>query len=138
MPRGNPNGNRNPSPATRFKPGKIANPRGATPEQRQAEVRNAWIATEVRGYFLEALQIMMLENPTKEERARLEIAQRRLAMLGPDTLRLLKDSEERGLGSPQSTAAVQVTNPDGSLKQATARDIALELLSAKHGKPVTV
>jgi hypothetical protein len=130
--------NRNPSPATRFKPGQSGNPRGKTGFQREMEIRNAQVATQVRGDFLDALQIMMLENPTKEERARLEIAQRRLAMLSPDTLRLLKDSEERGLGSPQSTAAVQVTNPDGSLKQATARDIALELLSAKHGKPVTV
>jgi hypothetical protein len=126
MPKGK--GNRNPSPATRFGAGQKGNPIGKTGLQREMEILNAQKATQIRARLLDALDLTLQDATPETILARIEA----------NVLKLIKDSEERGLGSPQASTAVQVTNPDGSLKQATARDIALELLSATHGKPVTV
>lgn len=121
MPRGNPN----PSPETRFKPGKIANPKGRTSEQRQAEVRNAWLATDIRTKLLERLQASLEDEAVLAE-----------AVNNIDLLKLLKDAEERGLGSPK--ANLDLSNSDGTLQRVPTRDAVLAALAKKHdGKPAT-
>lgn len=84
--------NPNPSPATRFGAGNKANPIGKTSEARRLELENAERAMRIRAMLLEA-------------------AERKLESLADDTdnavtfveaamLKLLKDSEDRGLGAP--------------------------------------
>lgn len=117
MPKGNPN----PSPRTRFKPGQVGNPGGKPSEQRQAEIRNAWIATDARTKFLERLNAR-LDDPAVVD-----------AILDRININaLLKDAEDRGLGAPK--ASVDLTNSDGSLKS-RQEDAVLEALSQIHGKP---
>lgn len=83
-------GNPNPSPATRFKPGQVANPGGKTSAQRKLEIRNAEKAAKLRGELLDALidAVEKNEGATRED-------------ITADILRLLKDSEERGFGAPK-------------------------------------
>jgi hypothetical protein len=120
MPRGNPKGNPNPSPSTRFgAPGGPAV--GKTSEQRQLEVRNAWIATEIRGRLLDAVKATLQEDTSTENA---------LARIEANVLKLLKDSEERGLGAPK--ASVDLTNSDGSLKS-RQEDAVLDALTKIHG-----
>ena len=122
MPRGNPN----PSPATRFKPGTVNNPRGKTSEQREAEIRNARIATEIRGKMLEALRQRVLDDVTGSQA---------IAAIDGDVLRLLKDTEDRGLGAPK--ALVDISNTDGTLQREPVQDAILGALAKLHdaGKP---
>lgn len=117
MPRGNPN----PSPATRFKPGTIANPRGKTSEQRAAEMRNAQIATEIRGRMLEQLHARVLDDETGSQA---------IAAIDADVLRLLKDSEDRGLGTPK--ASVDISNADGSLQREPIQAEVIKALAKLH------
>jgi hypothetical protein len=119
MPRGNPKGNPNPSPATRFKPGQIANPRGKTSEQRQMEIRNAWIATEIQAQMLAAVAAT-LEHDKASALSRIE----------PSTLKLIKDAQDRGLGTPK--ASVDLMNSDGSLKPEPVAAKVLAALTQIH------
>jgi hypothetical protein len=119
VPRGNPKGNPNPSPSTRFKPGQIANPRGKTSEQRQLEISNAWLATQLRAQMLQELVATVKDNPAAI-----------LARIEPATLKLIKDAEDRGLGTPK--ASVDITNSDASLKP-EPRDI-VEALRRKYAE----
>lgn len=96
MPKGNPN----PSPETRFQAGNNMNPSGKSSEQRQREIANAERATRLRGRMLVALEKQLDDaltaNPDKVDVAALKAIQK-------DILRLLKDSEDRGLGAPVAT-----------------------------------
>jgi len=117
VPRGNPN----PSPSTRFgAPG--GNTPGRTTEQREAEIRNAWIATKIRAQMLEAVAARLEDNPAAA-----------LDRIDPATLKLIKDAEDRGLGTPK--ASVDLNNPDGNLKPAPVGEMVQELLEAIHAKP---
>lgn len=120
MPKGGAH-NQNPSPETRFG-GPRGNTPGKTSEQRQAEIRNAWLATKIRGQMLEALATAIEETPASA-----------LTRIEPAALKLLKDAEDRGLGTPK--ASVDISNDDGSLKQEPVRDIVLEALKTIHAKP---
>lgn len=97
-----PKGNPNPSPATRFGAPK-GNPNGKTAEQKRLEMQNAELAMKLRNRLLTALEGVFNENPEKE------------TIIGNhlknEVLKLLKDSEDRGLGAPVQ----QITSPDGSL-----------------------
>ena len=115
MPKGNPN----PSPATRFGAGSKGNPIGKTSEQRAAEIKNAWIATELRTRALEAAKAAL---------ANVEANGNILDHV--DLLKLIKDSEERGLGAPK--ANLDLTNSDGSLRS-RQEDEVLAALSRVHG-----
>ncbi|UNY40264.1 terminase small subunit [Paracoccus phage vB_PmaP_KLEP18-1] len=99
MPRGNPN----PSPDTR-----IGGPRGPQPGkragQRSMEIANAEAATRIRTKLLEELELS-LEGAE---------GARALAEIRADVLKLLKDSEDRGLGSARQ--AIDHTSSDGSMK----------------------
>lgn len=98
-------GNPNPSPATRFGAGNNANPQGRTSAQRKAEIANAELATIIQARMLEALHGVMLEDPTKEtivgEYIKTEI------------LKLLKDAQDRGLGTPKQS--IDIESPDGTM-----------------------
>lgn len=112
-------GNPNPSPATRFKPGRENNPRGRTPEQRQTEVRNAWLATVIQSQMLEAVAALVESNPGAA-----------LARIEPATLKLIKDAQDRGLGTPK--ASVDVTNTDGTLQRAPIHELVVAALTKIH------
>ena len=87
MPKGNPN----PSPATRFGAGNNANPQGRTSEQRRLEIENAERAMRIRAKLLEAAE-RKLEELGEDEAA--------IEYIEAAMLKLLKDSEDRGLGQP--------------------------------------
>jgi hypothetical protein len=88
--------------APRFRPGQSGNPGGKTSEQRRLEVENAARATRIRAMLLEA----------EEQR----IADIRAAHGAPELtgelLKLVKDSEDRGLGTPMQRN--ELSGPDGA------------------------
>lgn len=84
-------GNPNPSPETRFGAGNRANPAGKTSETRRLEMQNAEAAMRIRARALHAVEAKLAECSTEEAIEMLVEA----AML-----KLLKDSEDRGLGAP--------------------------------------
>ena len=90
-------GNPNPSPETRFKPGQSGNPGGKTPEQRRLEIENAEKASKIRGRLLDAVLEATDGGAIPEQ---VEAA----------LLKLLKDSEDRGLGAPEQP----LTGPEGA------------------------
>lgn len=73
------------------------NPSGATSEQRQREIKNANTATIIREKMLKAV----LGKMDDEDAA--------LAMVEAAMLKLLKDTEDRGLGAPKQTVETDVT-----------------------------
>ena len=81
------------------------NPPGRTSEQRKLEIANAERATRIRGRFLEALEGLILEHPEKET-----LIEERLTS---EVLRLIKESEDRGLGTARQS--VDMTSSDGSM-----------------------
>lgn len=111
--------NPNPSPETRFGAGIRANPSGKSSKQKEAEIRNAELATILRTRALEAAQAAL---------ERVEASGNILEHV--DLLRLIKDSEERGLGSPK--ANLDLTNSDGSLRS-RQEDAVLAALASIHG-----
>jgi hypothetical protein len=106
------------SPDTRF-----GGPRGNTPGksglQREMEISNAWLATQLRAQMLQELVATVKNNPAAI-----------LARIEPATLKLIKDAEDRGLGTPK--ASVDITNSDASLKP-EPRDI-VEALRRKYAE----
>lgn len=88
-----------------FAPGTSGNPGGKTSEQRKLEIANAERATRIRARFLEALESLMLEHPEKET-----IIEERLTT---EVLRLIKEAEDRGLGT--AVQSVNVESPNGTM-----------------------
>lgn len=97
-----PQGNPNPSPATRFGAGNRANPNGKTSEQKRLEMLNAEAAMRIRERILRAAEARLVECSTEQVLEEFVEA----AML-----KLLKDSEDRGLGAPVQ----DVRSGDGSM-----------------------
>lgn len=95
-------GNPNPSPETRFKPGDVNNPVGKTSAQRRMEIENAERATRIRGRMLADLEreLDRLEAEALETGASQTTA---IASIKADILKLLKDTEDRGLGTPKQS-----------------------------------
>lgn len=91
--------NPNPSPATRFGAGTSGNPQGKTSKQKRAEMANAEKAVAIRGKLLDAITETVVDMGPE---ALLEY------LLNAHTLRLIKDSEDRGLGAPVQP----ITAPD--------------------------
>lgn len=87
MPKGNPN----PSPNTRFKKGQSGNPGGLTSDAKSMALANAEAAIRIRERILRAAEARMVELSTEEVLSEFVEA----AML-----KLLTDSETRGLGAP--------------------------------------
>ena len=107
-------GNPNPSPATRFGAGNKANPAGKTSETKRLEYANAEAAMRIRARALHAVEAKLNDCSTEQAIEMLVEA----AML-----KLLKDSEDRGLGAPVQA----ITNPDGSFSKPTR----IELVAVK-------
>lgn len=76
---------------TRFGAENTGNPAGKTAEQKRLEYANAEAAMRIRARALQAVEAKLSESSTDEAIAMLVEA----AML-----KLLKDSEDRGLGAP--------------------------------------
>lgn len=94
--------NKNPSPATRF--GAPRGPAsGKSSEQKLAEVRNAELATKIRARMLEAVH-----NTVTQVQADGSV----LDHIEANILKLLKDAEDRGLGTPQSNVDVTTNGKD--------------------------
>jgi len=134
-------GNKKPPVHTRFQKGKVGNPGGKTSQQKKRELRNAELATKIRGRMLRAL------NKLIEDKSDEEIVSEQLTS---EALKLIKDSEDRGLGTSVSTQVVQQLNgsdqprliDSGSIGDADTADLmaALEAIqryaqkqSADHG-----
>jgi len=103
-----------------FKPGVSPNPGGKTSDQKRLELANAEAAMRIRARALSAVEAKLNECSTDEAIDMIVEA----AML-----KLLKDSEDRGLGSPTQS----ITNPDGSLRPQDTSAAVLAALQAKHG-----
>jgi len=76
---------------SQFKPGEVRNPGGKSSEQATLERRNAEAAMRIRARALQAVEAKLNECSTEDAIEMLVEA----AML-----KLLKDSEDRGLGAP--------------------------------------
>ena len=76
-----------------FKPGQSGNPGGKTSEQRRKEIENAEKATFIRGRLLDRIVKLIEEDPDSVDPT-------------GDILKLIKDSEDRGLGQPKSTTEI--------------------------------
>ena len=92
---------------------------GKIPEQRQTEIRNAWLATTIQAQMLEAVAATLEKDPAAA-----------LSRIEPSTLKLLKDAQDRGLGTAK--ASVDVTNSDGSLTPEARQSVLLEILAKRH------
>ena len=108
-------GNKNPSPATRFKKGSCPNPGGKSKEQVSIERANAAKALAIRAKLLDSLGIVLdtFEGDDKEK------AMKSATLIEASVLKLLKDAEDRGLGAPIQ----DVRSGDGSMTPPTRIEI---------------
>lgn len=95
---------------TQFQRGESGNPKGKTATQKRLELANAEAAMRIRERILRAAEAKLAECSTDEVLEKFVEA----AML-----KLLKDSEDRGLGAPVQA----LTNPDGNLRSAPTQII---------------
>jgi len=93
--------NPNPNKSTRFQKGGKGNPKGKTSEQKRLELQNAEAAVAIRAKMLEALGGLLADMEPEEILARMD----------PNSLKMLKDAEDRGLGAPVQAHI----SPDGSM-----------------------
>jgi hypothetical protein len=74
-----------------FKPGVSPNPGGKTSEQKRLEMQNAEAAMRIRARLLQAAEAKLSESSTDEVLEQ---------FIEAAMLKLIKDSEDRGLGAP--------------------------------------
>ncbi len=114
MPKGNPN----PSPKTRI--GAPGGPvPGKTSEQKRLELENAQRAMRIRDRLLRSVEAKLAESDMDGA----------LEFVEASMLKLLKDSEDRGLGNPVQPH----TSPDGSMTPRDMSAAVLDALKRKHG-----
>lgn len=118
-----------------WKPGQSGNPGGKTSEQRKLEIQNAARATRIRSALLMSVE-HTIERAIKDAARQMADAatSKRLTiddgtdkeqevpditrMITSDILRLIKDSEDRGLGAPEKTFHISdADKPDEQLLQ---------------------
>ena len=80
------------------------NPTGKTSKQRQMEIENAERATRIRAKLLEAVETLVEQG--KDENAIMEFVEK-------DVLRLVKESEDRGLGT--AVQSINHESPNGTM-----------------------
>ena len=97
-------GNPNPSPSTRFVAGVSGNPAGQTSEHRKAVIRAAETAALVSEELVSAVANVLAAAGNDDDK---------LALLRADTLKLLKDVQDRAHGTPKSS--VDLSSEDGSM-----------------------
>lgn len=88
--------------ATRFGAGNNANPNGKTSAHRKAEIQAAELAAIVRLELVKAVADAIDGASTEEKQMQIR----------HDVLNLLKQSEDRGFGSPKQTIEQEVTTRD--------------------------
>lgn len=98
-------GYKKPPVETQFGAGNKANPIGKTSAQRKAEIDNAEKATLVRGRLLDAV---IVATEAGDESS--------LAFIEAGVLKLLKDAEDRGLGT--AVQSLNVESPNGTMTPA--------------------
>lgn len=81
------------------------NPNGKTAEQKRLEMLNAESAMRIRARMLEAVERKLLADDVTQEQADTAA----LDMVEAAMLKLIKDSEDRGLGAPVQA----LTGPEG-------------------------
>jgi hypothetical protein len=84
-------GHKKPPVHAQFKPGVTGNPGGKSSEQKRLEMLNAEAAMRIRDRVLRAVEAKLIECSTDEA---IEL------VVEAAMLKLLKDSEDRGLGAP--------------------------------------
>jgi hypothetical protein len=89
---------------SQFQRGDVGNPKGKTSAQKLMELKNAENATIIRGRLLAA--IMAATDPKKGKAKSLEFIE-------AGVLKLLKDAEDRGLGT--AVQSLNFESPDGSM-----------------------
>lgn len=102
-------GYKKPPKETRFGAGNKANPQGKTSAQRKAEIENAEKATLIRSRLLDAV----IEA--------IEVDGVSITMVEAAMLKLLKDSEDRGLGT--AVQSVNIESPEGTMTPVAACSI---------------
>lgn len=90
---------------SQFQRGDVGNPKGKTSEQKLMELENAQIATRIQLRLLQALEGQMIEDPTK-----LTIVEN---YIKTEVLKLVKDAQDRGLGTPKQS--VDLSSADGTM-----------------------
>ena len=109
-----------------FKPGQSGKPGGKTSAQRKLEIENLELAQKAKNRFLRALVAHQEEQSTAEVLDGLS---------GSDILRLIKDAEDRVMGTPR--ASVDLSSTDGSMTPKAAvelTDAQLAQIVAGNGK----
>ena len=104
-----------------WKPGQSGNPGGKTSEHRKAEIRAAELAAKVQLDLVEALSNTLDAAEGDEGK---------LAAIKADVLKLLKDAQDRGYGTPKSS--VDLSSEDGSMSQPTT--VRIEAVAGKSEK----
>lgn len=106
--------------ATRFKPGDVGNPKGKTSAQKKQEYKNAEAATRLRGRMLQSLENELnaadaatLAAVMANDPGAVETVDAARAMINANILKLLKDTEDRGLGTP--VQSVMLESPQGTM-----------------------
>lgn len=105
---------------TKWKPGESANPGGKTSEHRKAEIRAAELAAKVQLDLVEALHNTL--KAAQDDAPK-------LAAIKADVLKLLKDSQDRGYGTPKSS--VDLSSEDGSMSPQASHEAFLAAMRAK-------
>ena len=82
---------------------------GKTSAQRKAEIANAEKATKIRGKLLNAIDAAAGDGELTDADTRA------LKLIEAAVLKLIKDSEDRGLGTPQQSVTVDNTSSDGTM-----------------------
>jgi len=106
-----------------FQPGNKGNPKGKTSEQKRLEYENLELAQKAKNRFLRALVAHQEEQSTAEVLDGLS---------GSDILRLIKDAEDRVMGTPR--ASVDLSSTDGSMTPKGVSDEIITALDAIAGK----
>jgi hypothetical protein len=113
-----------PPVGTQFQKGESGNPKGKTTAQRELEIANAEAATRIRQRLLRAAEAKLEELSTDEALDRFVEA---------SMLNLLKDAENRGLGTPKQS--VDLSSHDGTMTPRATSDAVIAALQRKHADP---
>jgi hypothetical protein len=120
-----------PNHSTRFGAGNNANPQGKTSAQKKMEMANAERATRLRGRFLESLELIIEQADRKHAHAIADGEEMEdhhtatpMMMITNEVLKLLKDTEDRGLGTAMQSINL---NADVSLAGKSDAEIANRL-----------
>jgi len=99
------------------------NPSGATSKQRRREIKNAELATAIRGKMLDAVMSRVGDEDEAFE------------MVEAAMLKLLVDSENRGLGAPKQTVETDVNIKQSTVDMTKLSPDALKEIIAAQNEP---